>query len=493
MKSTFHPIKIEDNIKLIKREKNKEMDNIIPAIESIIKYSNEEKVLLVYFTSNFWQKLPEDYKSPTDNNIYNCYRLRELLFKYNDLVNELFKRSQKSIIKEDINKFCDDDVLAKLLDENIKLYLDRYSKELTNTEIISFFEGFNPYYKEEKYSKKRELYIFDYINFSDHSEQFISTFKKLQFEKIFKDKFYEKMISKIKDLNSFGVILELINISKILKINYYFLQLNDKYDKIIKKEIESLTKEQLKKGVKIIAKFFESIFFRDKNFNYIGKKMNKLNKEIGSLIYYELLRRCKGDEHIKMKAFIYEQLNIDIIISIIDNLDEKDKKEKSYFMEEVMNICKFTKEEFYSNNKNNKILLLYGLYEKGKIKITDEEENHFMDTERILGEILNEIEGEISKTKLEEFLMNEKVVIQKLGLMKIILDYFNPEQFYKDYIKLIEEINNDIRDLTYIKNSLQIFYREKYRKEIKELSKVITELKEKSIKNYKTRKMQETI
>ena len=487
--NNFHPIEIKDNIKFIKKDNNQEMEAIIPAIESIINFSKEEKVLLVYFTSNLWKKFLEEYKNPTDINIYNCYRLRELLINYNDLINELFKYDKYSNIKIDINKLLDEDNFSKLLDKNIKKYLKKYCKELTNAEILGFFGGFNPYYKEEKYYNQRELYIFDYIDFNDNSKQFIETFKNMQFEKIFKDKFNDIIISKISNINTFGVIIELINISKIQKVNSFFIQLNEKYEKIVKKQIETLKDEKIKEAVKILAKYFEIKFFREKNLKYIRDKINKLDNKIGSLIYYEMLKKCKDDEYKKMKDFIYSQLNIDIIISLIDYLDEKDKNN---FMEEIMNICKFTKEEFYSNINNNKILLLYDLYRKGKISMFDEEK-HFMNIERILGEILNEIEGELSIKKLEEFLKNEKVVIKKLGLIKIILNYFNPSQFYQDLIKLIEENKKDVNNLTYIKNSLQIFHREKYRKEIKTISRVIKELTEKSIKNYKTQKMQATI
>ena len=64
--------------------------------------------------------------------------------------------------------------------------------------------------------------------------------------------------------------------------------------------------------------------------------------------------------------------------------------------------------------------MLYDLFEKGIIKIFDE--NDYMDIERISGKIVNEIECEISMTKLDDFLQNEKVVIKKLWLIKIILN-----------------------------------------------------------------------
>ena len=50
----FKPIKLEKNLKLIKRGKNKEIENVIESINSIVEFSKESKNLLVYFTNNFW-------------------------------------------------------------------------------------------------------------------------------------------------------------------------------------------------------------------------------------------------------------------------------------------------------------------------------------------------------------------------------------------------------------------------------------------------------
>ena len=190
-----------------------------------------------------------------------------------------------------------------------------------------------------------------------------------------------------------------------------------------------------------------------------------------------------------MKDFIFTKLNIDIVIYLIDNLGEKEQND---FLEEIMNICKFTKDEYFSNNENTKIVLLYDLYEKGKLKKYDEE-NYLIDIEPLLSEIIDDMEGEIGIKKIEEFLKNEEIAIKKLSFIKIILKYFNPEEYYKDLKKLIEEINININDLTYISNLIKIFHREKYRKEMKELVEIIKDLQEKSIKNYKTQKMQESI
>ena len=99
-------------------------------------------------------------------------------------------------------------------------------------------------------------------------------------------------------------------------------------------------------------------------------------------------------------------------------------------MEELMKKCKFTKEEYYSNNENQKISLLCELYDKGKLKIFDDE--IYKEMEKIIQQIYKELDGEIPINKLEEFLENdEKQVIQRLKLINLILEDFVPENKYE--------------------------------------------------------------
>ena len=85
-----------------------------------------------------------------------------------------------------------------------------------------------------------------------------------------------------------------------------------------------------------------------------------------------------------------------------------------------MKKCEFTKEEFYSNSKNKKINLLCYLNEKGKLEI-----NYNNKIEDALDDIRNDLETgsilkEIRNINDEE---ERKVIIQKLGLIKLVLKY----------------------------------------------------------------------
>ena len=74
-------------------------------------------------------------------------------------------------------------------------------------------------------------------------------------------KFIETMINKIKDISSFDTIIDLIRIDKIKeKAKEYLEKLKNKYELIVKPEIEKLSENKLKRPVEIIAKFEKLIF-----------------------------------------------------------------------------------------------------------------------------------------------------------------------------------------------------------------------------------------
>ena len=54
---SFNSIKLKDNLELIQKKENKEINTLIPSIESIIKFSVEKNILLLCITSNLWSKL----------------------------------------------------------------------------------------------------------------------------------------------------------------------------------------------------------------------------------------------------------------------------------------------------------------------------------------------------------------------------------------------------------------------------------------------------
>ena len=257
----FRPIKLYQ-LNLIKtkskenRQKEDELKSIIDNINKIIEYSKNTKKLIIYFSDEFWIKLLKEYDIPDLENIDNCFKIRNLFKNYFNLINILYKYITnenlndevinveetedkfKYIIKRDLKRFYEKDEFAKILDKNIKNYIEK--NNVPNINIIAIFGKYNPYYNindkdcEQKYNNKRNVSIFDFLNFDKIEDNFIDVFKKLEFELIFKNnikEFLEKIISKIKNISNFGTVIELIDIKRISKEN-----IKDYYD-LLKKKI----------------------------------------------------------------------------------------------------------------------------------------------------------------------------------------------------------------------------------------------------------------
>ena len=515
--SNFKTIKIKYNLQINKKGEGKEIDNIIAMIRSIIDFSREKNKLLIYFSSNFWINILKHYNEPNAINIDKCFELRKLYVEYYKLIDKLFKESKKEDekkMKTDIKKYIDRDEYAFVLDNNIKIFIKNNlnNKNFSDSEILGYFTQYDPYFIEDKYKYKIDTFIFDFIKFDSTDKQFIETFKKLKFEEIFRDNindFLNKIVSKINSIQKFGIIMDLINVDNIKDRNEdngrnkrdkeYFLLLKQKYEYIIKKEIETLKEKELPKAIKIIAKFIILLYNKDdkdKTIKFLKESIDK-DKKISPLIYNELMINCQDDKYETMKNFIYKKfasnlININNIKKLIDTLKIDENKNK--FLRELMEKCKFTKEEFYSNKLNNKIDLLCELFEEGKINSSNREDINFNIIEDVLDKIKVELDGDITKQELEEFLKNdEKVVIKRLKLISFIMHKYDPKQVYVDLKKNIESINKDIKDLTYIKNSLLIFHRNFYLKHINDITDIISDITKKNLKSNKDERTQEKI
>ena len=153
-------------------------------------------------------------------------------------------------------------------------------------------------------------------------------------------------------------------------------------------------------------------------------------------------------------------------------LEVTPKEKKNKYLDDLGNRCKFSKEEFFSNDNNQKIILLCDLIEKGIIKKIDKDLECILDEIRKDLEILN-----INKQSLENFLSSgEKNVIKKLKLLKYIKSDYNPENDYLLLIKINIVINNEISHLVYIKNSLSLFHKKIYIKVIDEIESFIRDI-----------------
>ena len=499
----FEPIKIDSNLKLNKEEENKEIEKLITLIKSIIYFSKDKNILLIYLSSDFWKNILKEYNEPTELNIDSCYKLRELFKAYNDLINIIYKENKTIKYKIDINKYYETDEFAFQLNNIINKYIEE-NKELKKEEILGFIFEFNPYYQTKnedeyrKYSINRDLSIFDKLEFDEdiYESSFIETFKEFNLEKVFKDKlteFLDKIISKITNIDNFGLVMKLINKESLGdKLNHYITKLKEIYEKLDKKDIEKWEGKELEEKIEIIINFIEIISEKEKNKNEIIEKYIKdLNNKVSYLICIKLMKNSKNGQYESMIKFIIEKAidNLDKngnnILGLIDSFD-KNSKDYYEFLDKLMGACKFDKDIYYSNGKNTKIDLIYELFVKDKL---DKNNKKYEDLKDLMSSLYNDLNGTVSKVKLEEFLKNEKKeVIKRLDLIKIIYTGFDPEKKYSDLQTYIQEINENIKDLIFIENMLLIFLNESKIVEIKTIKKIIKGLEDECIKTYRENK-----
>ncbi len=345
--------KIDSNIQ--KNEK-KTILKIIENIKSIIDFSKKNKTFLVYFTNNFWTYLLNNYNIPKQDNIEICFKLREIFIKYYDLVIDVFKEKDKKFtIKNDAINYFERDEFAFLLDQIIKKYINN-NKDLNSIEKLAYMSHYNPYYIEPINSNKIDSDIFDFFDLNDIDNDFIEDFRKMDFENIFKENITEyiyKMISKITNISNIDTIIKLINIETIKDKKLFLNFLNKKYDNIIKNNEKENNNENLNKTIKVVAKLaiINFIYETENRLDFIKYRIKKLDKNIITLIFIEIMKICMSKEDKENKKD--EEMKEDNISDDEENEDKENKIiEEEYKDINFKEIKEFIFEEFANNLDN---------------------------------------------------------------------------------------------------------------------------------------------
>ena len=552
---TLNDVSKSENNFILKKENNEiskrtyksktEIPDYLKKIQKIVDYCNGKEIVLLYFKNDFWKYILDCYKEPKQVNILICDNLRKIFIEYYKLVDKVIK-DDKFTIKREAKSYMDIDRFAFLLDENIKKYIDK-NNDLGDIEKLDYISKFNPYYNDPKYSNKVNSDIFDSFDLTDISKEFIEDFKKMEFEKKFKNKIDEyitKIISKIKNIFNFIEITKLININTIEQKAIILEPLNKKYDYIIKQDIDELSGTNSGRAIKIIADF--AIFnykyeANEKKYNFIEKKVKELPKNIIPKIFIEIVKiffeekktldddenedlnlenkvedKNKPDlkelidnifeEYIKK---LDDENDINNIIELLDCFKEKNDKKnqedkdsdkdkelnkdeiqnKKYeviineFLEKLINKHLFKKEDFFSSKQNIKISLLYKLYENGKIKENDCD--YYDKIQKLLNEIKKDLDGNINKKKLDDFMDNEEsFIIKRLSLINIIFGNYRPEKQYEELKRRRDTINQNIKNLSFVKENIILYFKEKYKDIMKDLSKIIKDNENIKINDY---------
>ena len=194
--------------------------------------------------------------------------------------------------------------------------------------------------------------------------------------------------------------------------------------------------------------------------NYNIKLLYRLNEELRK----ESGKREKdGDKADKNSKKYEEKLNRsekaaqgnDYAINIVNILDEKKKDLKDG------RIFKKDLEKFLNIKKTTKV-------QKDNEKFTRQSEESNKNSTEKVNTTINQ-EG----TNEED---NNKEVNEKLGLITLVLEKYNPITKYAEYISNIVNINKTVEKLIDIKDSLMIFHKNLYIKDIQKITEVIDEI-----------------
>ena len=91
----------------------------------------------------------------------------------------------------------------------------------------------------------------------------------------------------------------------------------------------------------------------------------------------------------------------------------------------------------------------------------------------------------ISKQANEE---NDNYSINKLDLITLILDKYDPKQKYYEYKTKISLINEKVNKLKFIKEHLMIFHRNLYHEDINKITKILDDIEKIKIKDFNAEK-----
>ena len=180
------------------------------------------------------------------------------------------------------------------------------------------------------------------------------------------------------------------------------------------------------------------------------------------------------------EIFLYMIKTLCLLNEKLNEVSQDKKTKEINIIEQSENENKFAK------SLVNVLDVVQKELDQGKIIKRDLE--RFLNIKKIPKNIANETKKEkvLNNMSVLENDNNDKYVKEKLGLIALILgrDYIE-ENKHLEYEKIIKNINEKVVSLISTKDSLMIFHRNKYIDDIKKIAKIIDEIENSPIANFK--------
>ena len=474
-------VKIKKIIKLkqfVKPKKDDNIEEIINRIYYLLKYEKERKIFIIKFSFEIFNKYVDIY---SDNNLNNLI----LVYKISKYIN---KNDELSDIKN-VNK------ILNILHTKGLYFLEQH--KLDNNEILNYIEH-DDYFVINS-ATKLLFNIFNNFDFSYLNSNFIKKWKKIKWEKRYKNfklQFYQKVISLINDMKSFGYLFELFDINKedkdyendclsIMENKYKILYLSDKFEKddqFINQTVDLIYFCEIK-NLDVIPLINECLY-KDKsdNLDIIDNIFKKLIDKKDD--YSDNLTEILFD-------FFNENINKGNCSSLIFLLKNK-KQDKCFNSDFSIFIDKFilTKDDFFileetDNFKIYKTLFNNNYLEEGKIC-----DSYYTSYLSILFRITTDLDNlDIEYNYINEF-YSEQNNVKNILYERLLLISNKDEKIANKYLenidKCIDDINNLFKNFEIILKYLKFFFSESQKKNIEKIEEIIQNINTKNINYYKT-------
>ena len=453
-------IRIKD---FIEYRESDNLEEIFKQIKKLIEYEKEGNIFFVNFNDIIFDNYLKIHKEDL-NKIILIYKIAKYI-KENDKSSKLQKV---------------DSILKYLHDKGYQIITQN---KLSNKDILHYIEN-DDYFNDANNNDYQNQFfkVIQYFDLSKMNSKFIINLKKMDWPKKYdkkKDIFYKNLCSTLKDIQYFGILLNLCekdkdfdkefitNIFSIMKTISPIFNLNNCPDFI--EQITELICLCKSKDINPIS-FINNFLLQNENLankvfeNLISIGKDNLSKEVKNVIrdFYNKNINKLGKINISVLLFIIEksQKLDDEIISYLNNysMSKKDyftineteclKIYKALYTKNFLKDEKVSKSDYYIsiislNYKLNKELekgdieyyLINDFYSQKKQDILDE---------RILLLSNYDFQKQLEiKTKLENYMNKTNVIMNKLNKIYNYLTLFYPKS-QKDIIEKIGKLKNSI-------------------------------------------------
>ena len=452
----------------------KQEDDIMKLKEEVEKLNINEKeqvIQLIKFSPSIFERYEEYNKNKNFlnlsylNDIFSMIRQKDKDFKLN-IDDALVHETGLNMIKE-----------GKLKNEGV---LDFICKD--------FFYNDKRYKTNKMY---RPLEVFNGIDISSLNDNFYNYWAKINFKNIFESQitdFSNKIASLVREIKDFGLLFKLFKINSEEPIYDYGVALKKRF-------IELLNTYSTKTCPNFIDDTSILIYILDKNKikpeNFLKDNIGQLNAEVVNRIYINI-------------ANSYPQISRETKNCIVNYIIKTQKpsgiikflKECKNFRQDIfsnLNKYNFQEKDFFTTNENENYSFIKGLIKEGIIDENSKEQFGYGYVKNLFDAILK-LRDKIEKLEVNYNFVNVFFKSQaNKKLEEILLDrllhiyFLNEEKAKQNFEKLknkMSELNIITSNIQSIMRYLVSFFTQSKKEEIKEVSSIFRDIKQKDLNYY---------